>query len=199
MKLLRILISFLVCVLALSLVRNVYAYTVLKRWQNNYMSYWFDGSYSNYGGQRWIDRARDVVYEWNMAGVNFAFYEISSPNVLKALYMPSCNCTANTVRTWNSNYLLQAVIQVNTSVPQYDGSQAPTLPSNYYDLRTVLRHEFGHATGLCHSTGTQSPSWLMAYTPLGQVRYVDSDAKNGAMYLYKPGYSGPPPSSSCIN
>lgn len=75
----------------------------------------------------------------------------------------------------------------------YDGSQGPTLPNNMYHLRSLLRHEFGHALGLCHSS---TDGFLMDETlPPGIVRNVDTDAINGSKYYYDSSYTGVLPES----
>ncbi len=77
----------------------------------------------------------------------------------------------------------------------YDGTQAPSLPSNYYDLRSIIRHELGHAIGLCHSVATSN---LMHVSLLqGNIYNVDNDARDGVSYLYNSAYTGNPPELAC--
>lgn len=60
-----------------------------------------------------------------------------------------------------------------------------------------MRHEIGHSIGLCHSPYSQ----LLMYGvyDVAQIKYVDGDAVNGAGCIYNPNYTGPQPSSGCVN
>jgi hypothetical protein len=97
----------------------------------------------------------------------------------------------------NPNIIYYFVVYINTygGFAFYDGTQSPTLPSNYYDLRTLMRHEIGHGIGLCHTNyGT---GYLMS-TQIAQGVAIgtDADATDGENHIYNG--TSPGPSGSCI-
>jgi hypothetical protein len=172
------------------------AYTLYYKWSSNNATFTMDSNYTG-AGSKWADKGRAAANNWGSAGVNFSFSESwFSGNHLQAMGI-SCTCTAQTIQYNNGANMIKYTIQVNTNVPHYDGTQSPSLPSNYYDLQSEMRHEFGHGLGLCH-TKASGGIYLMEYAPVGQYRYIDTDAKNGAQKHYLPGYSGPGPSGACI-
>lgn len=64
---------------------------------------------------------------------------------------------ANTTRSIDGwGHLLSRTMVIYTNYNWWTGGTP--IPSGYYDLKTVLRHELGHGLGLCHS-GT--PGTLM--------------------------------------
>jgi hypothetical protein len=81
--------------------------------------------------------------------------------------------------------------------PFYDGTQASSLPSNYYDLRSIPRHELGHVVGLCHSGGTTT-RLMYAVLTKGVVKPIDYDAATGDRWIYNRGAAGTAPEGVCI-
>ncbi len=191
--------------LALMVAASAQAYTVWgPKWPNANATYVIDSSYSNQG-PGWDDRATYAVADWNgVTSSPFVFGQMStSDNHIRALNIANeCNDCLAWTRRWNSfwdpNEFIQFIVEVNigSGYAFYDGTQAPSIPSNYYDLETVMRHELGHALGLCHSGGS---GLLMSPTlPQGVVRPIDNDAANGDAYIYNPDYAGPDPEGGCI-
>ncbi len=110
-----------------------------------------------------------------------------------------CNdCLAITDKASNGNTFTQFTVKVNigSGYAFYDGTQAPSLPPNYFDLASLMRHEFGHSLGLCHSNA----AGLLMFTNLaqGQVYPIDNDAADGDAFIYNPSYNGPGPTGGCI-
>lgn len=54
----------------------------------------------------------------------------------------------------NTDYRIvhsQVIVNIGPGYGFWDGQNPSYFPSNWYDLRTLLRHEIGHAYGLCHA------------------------------------------------
>jgi len=67
-------------------------------------------------------------------------------------------------------------------LPFYDGTQAASLPSNYYDLKSILLHEQGHVIGLCH---TAKSSRAMYYSiNFGDSQGLTYNDQAGKRYIY---------------
>lgn len=178
------------------------AFTVWgPKWTNANASYTLDGSYTSQGSG-WANSANTAAVDWNgVTSSPFVFgVNANSSNHVQALNIANqCgNCLAWTLKWNNGNDFTQFTIQVNigSGYAFYDGTQAGQLPTNYYDLASVMRHEFGHALGLCHSNA----AGLLMFTNLaqGQVYPVDNDAANGDAFIYNPNYNGPGPTGGCI-
>lgn len=173
------------------------AYTVLTRvWPTANTTYTKDTDFVNMG-TGWVAAADAAAASWNATGAFTFSANTSSINHLQAhsLGAGSCSKVANTHRSniVGQTYTEYFIIEVNTGSPCnfnfYTGTGTPM--SNQYDLRSVLRHEFGHALGLNHTAATGK---LMTAGNLGVgtgvIRLVDADASNGAKYLYDPSYAG---------
>ena len=173
-------------------------------------NYGYDSSISNINGGAWATRLRNAIAEWNgvSSGEGWFFwyrYDNANANRTKALDLRGdsrCTvvpggCLALTYKYGNPYNRFDVVINVGSGHSFYDGTQSPTLPSNYYDLRTIFRHEFGHAAGICHS-GVSSAVMRPAFSTGSDV-VITADDRNALRYLYKPGYTLTSPSGSCIN
>lgn len=144
-----------------------------------------------------------MASDWSNSGASFSFSKnSSSSNPIDAnttIDGPCGHCVAATELYSNIfGYYTQFNLQINLApgYPFYDGTQAASIPSNYFDLRSVVRHELGHSLGLCHSSSNTALMYISI--PTGTTRGVDTDARNGSKYKYQSGYSGPSPSGSCI-
>jgi hypothetical protein len=190
-------------VFAFAIPPNAEAFTVRgPKWNTTTVTYTNDSSFTSQGSG-WAGRSDGAAQDWNNAPGPFTFskYSLSGQHVQAQNLSgdPSCGgCLAITYSNSNCCGTMTSfniIVNVGSGYSFYDGTQAPSLPRNYYDLRTVMRHEFGHGMGLCHSSvGGQLMHVGQAQ---GEIKVVDTDASNGARYLYESGYSGPGPSGGC--
>lgn len=187
-------------VLLLTAIANIaQAYTVQgPTWTGANATYVLDSSFTGQSSG-WANSADTAASDWNAVSTSpFVFGSNSgSNNHVDAANISSCGCIAQTAHAWNgSNYTqFTTTVNIGSGYAFYDGTQAPTLPSNYHDLKSVMRHELGHALGLCHS----SQSYMLMYPSqsAGLEYLVDTDASNGDSYLYSSSYSGPGPDGGC--
>lgn len=95
----------------------------------------------------------------------------------------------------NMTQITNFTVKINTwcGYSFYDGTQAPSLPPNYYDLRSIVQRELGHGMRLCH---TQVVGAIMGGIAVGQSLERKKDDNRGNRFLYQAGYSGPGPTGN---
>lgn len=174
------------------------AFTV-RGWKfpNESSNYFQESSYTG-SGSGWASSGHTAFADWqNVAGFVFGSL-FSSPNRVQA--GPDCGstCLAKTTISANGTTITKFVTVINKSrgFAFYDGTQSPTIPSNYYDLKTVMRHEIGHGIGICHTN--VGSGYLMSTNILkGTVIGVNGDATAAENHIYN-GSTTPGPTGSCI-
>lgn len=140
-------------------------------------------------GAAWVSRANEAAQHWTDLTVFDFIPNSGSANRLRTGNL-DCNTLANMspVEDALGIYRTSFVITVNVnpgcpSIVWYTGTGTP--PMGTYDLRTVLRHEFGHAAGLDHVNGAGTQ--LMHPTVNQQaVKQIAADDQNGMQFLYNP-------------
>jgi hypothetical protein len=176
---------------------SVNAFIIEKRsWENATTTYRKDPSFTN-TSPTWSGIADTVVSNWASSGFNFVL-NTGSSNFLSAGSTPTNNnayaityqYTANS-GLYGFDYFEIRVNTANTNNLWWDGSQPGPIPFNYLDLATILRHEFGHALGLCHSSPAMGTVLMMSSPPKGAFIGVDTDAQNGSRYLYNLSHNTP--------
>jgi hypothetical protein len=184
----------------LTMVTPSQAYTVLgTKWAIHATYYVKDASYTSQG-TNWASIADRATKLWTTYGAfGFVLTSSSSNHIQAANIASSCNhCLAKTTVTGNPLNKFTLVVNIGDGYGFYDGTQGSTIPSNYYDLKSVILHELGHAQGLCHTINPGYLMWPVIYN--GQVMPLDTDATNGSKYLYQSGYNGPgPDQSTCFH
>lgn len=153
-------------------------------------------------GSGFTTSASEAISDWNInqiSGPQFTFNSCGSqpcPNPTTARDYGGVNPLTQTSVYFDGNGHINRYDQtVNkcSCISWYNGFS--TIPSNQLDFKTNMRHEFGHALGLCHST---QPGYLMYFSlNYGEYRFIDTDAQNGAAWLYNPNFSSPVPDSGC--
>lgn len=68
-------------------------------------------------------------------------------------------------------------------------------PSNLYDVRSVMRHELGHASGLSHNN--DQFELMNTFLQPGVSYGISMEDATGVNWAYQPGYVGPGPSPGC--
>jgi|GEM_PF-1562150 len=178
------------------------------RWFQSQTTYVVDQDFANQG-TGWTTSVQDATgnllgWKVNIISINHTLFDFNldsnSSNHIRTATSAECSnpCIMNTLTSTNIlGYFLNYTMRINViqGNAYYDGTQTPTIPSNYYDLDSMLRHEFGHVLGLCH-TGTAYTLMSAGLSP-GEIRYVDGDAIQGARRIYWSGTT-PPEAPSCV-
>lgn len=166
------------------------AYTIYSRaWPAANTTYRRVASYDNQGAD-WIAAANAADAEW--AGFFQFNLDNNSPNLMGTIQLGGGVSPLGVTTFFPAvgPYQIGFTLNINRDQPFYTGAGAT--PFNRYNLRTVLRHEFGHALGLYHSAGANT--LMNGVLPISaQPRFVDQDATNGANFLYNPGAGAPIP------
>lgn len=192
-----------ICCLAFTLLvtTNTQAFYVTgAKWDSPATSFYPDSNFTSQNGG-WNNSAFGAAADWNYAGAFQFAYTGSQSNIISA---GNLGCGDNHALAGTSGPppspgpipYFTIVMNVYCGDAYYDGTQTPTIPSNYYDLGTVLRHEMGHAIGICHQPDDGN-ALMYNYVFPGVIKGIDGDASNADNYLYQAGYSGPPPEVGC--
>lgn len=178
-----------------------HAYTLWgPKWPNANPRYVFDDSFKNQNAG-WHNTGEAAVNNWNNIGdTPFRFTAVGGEgeNHIGAGFLISgCANLAETSRIapFGNFTNFTVVVNVQCDFPFYDGTQAPQIPSNYYSLRTLVLHELGHGMGLCH---TLKPKPVMGFVPVGSIKLLAKDDKQGNRKIYNPNYGGIGPEGDCI-
>ena len=176
---------------------KVNAFTAGAKWTTKKAKYVFDQAYNqfcpgcNARGQAAINQWNSIgktPFRFDPAGEGDNHITVDPQGVCSKLAITFIVATPTTMSKFTTK------LHIGCGYGFYDGTQ-PYFPSNYYDLETLMRHEFGHALGLCH---TNVGILMQASQPAGLTRVIDVDAKRGNRYLYKVPYTGPDPEGACF-
>ena len=188
---LAVVLTLLVSLLPLNHVR---AYTVGQRtWPSSTTTYVKDASFIN-AGPGWSSAFDDAVTNWNATVFGFISNPSSSNHIVANPTLDCSKLMGTDQYVGSDQYSYDHfVLAVNTNPAcgfnWYAGTSS--IPAGFFDLRSVLRHELGHALGLGHS---RTPGQLMYGAASQQTVYlVDNDAVKGSLYLYNPGWQGRSP------
>jgi predicted Zn-dependent protease len=181
---------------------TAYGYTVHgPKWSNSSTDYRPTTAFLNQSAG-YGDSLRTAVSNWNgVADTPFGIYYNSGTNFLVRVGDAPGTAGAVTTRRWYTDtsryYWYELMVDNVNGYPFYDGTQASSLPSNYYDLKSILRHEPGHVAGLCHSGGS-STRLMFAVVTAGSIRPIDYDAATGDRWIYNRPAAGTAPEEPCI-
>lgn len=159
-------------------------------WSSPNLTYTIDSSFSSLGSS-YVTALNDAISDWNSSSTLVSFTQnSSSANHIAAANLGSTGGFAQTNTPYPSgtNFrFTQFALTVNTYFlgTYYVGSRSSTILPNLADLRSILRHELGHAAGLCH-TWDNSSTLMWPNTNVGEVKNVDQDARDGVNYIYNP-------------
>jgi len=128
----------------------------------------------------WRNTIGGAMADWNAAGARFTLVNGSSNNKAYVTYQYS------DAFAWSQAYRKYGfwgdVYKATITINNYHNFYPPSRSGWYYDLRSVLRHEFGHWLVLNHS---YSPSVAMYNSiGVGQIKYLSSDEVNAIISIY---------------
>ena len=153
-------------------------------------TYLIDGSYS------WSSSSvQDAVADWNYSAYFGFGYTGGGNNHIQGADLGCDFGLAGMSPSDNGGTRNGFIIQVNNGcgTPWYDGTGQP--PSNYYAVRSVMRHELGHAIGLCHNN--DQFELMNTFLQPGVSYGIGVEDVTGVNWAYQPGYAGPGPSPGC--
>jgi len=170
--------------------KKAYAYTVLSAsWNGTFATY---SKNANLGSLYSI-AVDDAANDWSNSSSPFDFVaDSASANNIRFDARSELGYT--TVTYTPSTRTINSFIISMDNIPPFPWWIGGAMPMNYYDFRTAVRHELGHALGLGH---TDTSNRLMSTTlPPNTARSVDADAINGSRFMYDSSYTGSPPERS---
>lgn len=193
MLLRKVLSLILVMFVALFLIDRVKAFTLMPDpWRptppETTVNYAFDASFS--GRTNWVNRANEAAANWTDSTIFNFIFNTNSTNRLRAVVM-SCDFLAVMYPTEDAQGIYRSGFRIDVNVAPgcpmainwYSGTGTPG--GGQFDLRTVLRHEMGHAAGLNHVGGNTNQ--LMYFQVAAQAtKTIGADEINGIDYLYNP-------------
>lgn len=179
-----------------------FAYT----WSSPRLTYVIDSSFSSLGSN-YLSALNDAINDWNATNTLYTFTQDSaSANRISAADLSSSTDLGPLAQTAlphppGTNFRFpNFTFKVNTRrLSQfYVGPRTSTPPLDLYDLRSVIRHEFGHALGLCH-TWYDRQALMYPNSYQGEVHNIDADALSGANYISNPSANYATPEGGCGN
>ena len=115
--------------------------------------------------------------DWNATAAKFTFQSGSSNNDITVYYENSRTLMQTKV---TRQYVLWGnVVKSTIKINNYHAFNPPY--GSGYDFSTIMRHELGHWLVLLH---TNPPSLMQPEFNTWDIRYVDSDARNGIRAIY---------------
>lgn len=130
----------------------------------------------------WRNAATDAMNSWNNAGAKFHLVNYVPSNNTMTLYYDPNTRTLAYARTYRQYTFWGNIYRGTITVNNAKNFNPPYTSGNWYDLRTVLRHEFGHWLKLDH---VSNPNALM-YDSLGvgQVVGITNDEWTAIRSIY---------------
>ncbi len=153
----------------------------------------------NYGGYRWggsfpnviIDQSgisipawqnviTGAMNDWNNTGAKFNFTNGASANKITTSYeVTNALAWTNMTRKYG---LWGDAVKGSVVMNLYHNFNPPYTSGASYDLRTVMRHEFGHWLILNHTTN--SGTLMYPSIGYGQVKNITTDEVSGIKAIY---------------
>ncbi|MBI4948077.1 matrixin family metalloprotease [Candidatus Berkelbacteria bacterium] len=128
----------------------------------------------------WKSSAKTVMSEWNSKEARFLFYSNdSSANKAYVYYDYYGNLAFAKIYTYP---FTKTIYKAHVYVNNFYSYNPPYTWGTWYDLKTVLRHEYGHLLKLEHNGN--SSSLMYASIPPKTVKYIGTDEVNGIRYIY---------------
>jgi hypothetical protein len=106
-------------------------------------------------------------------------------------YQNATNALALTTVTYNrlTGDIYDADMEINGTVSL---STSDPIPSDHYDLSSIMTHEAGHFLGLAHSTDVSATMWSHYLPGTDDFRTLEPDDIAGICAIYPPDREAPP-------
>lgn len=154
----------------------------------SYAGYRWGGDYPQVGVDTrgllltsWRAAANDAMNSWNAAGAKFRLYSQDGSGSKMTYYYEVSDVLAN-APTWRKYGFFGDVVRGEVRVNNRHNFNPPYTSGTWHDLRSVLRHEFGHWLVLWH---VNTPSALM-YPSIssGTIKQLSSDETRAVKDIY---------------
>lgn len=128
----------------------------------------------------WKDTIKDAMTDWNNTGAKFSFSSGTSSNKVNLNYEDSNRLAWTAISRkyiwWGD--VSKVTLDINT-IKRFN----PPYNSGYwFDLRTIMRHEFGHWLVLYHTT--DSSTLMYPVIDYWDIKNIGSDEVNGIRAIY---------------
>lgn len=155
----------------------------------NYAGYRWGGSYPVVGVDSsgllltsWRSATTDAMNGWNDAGAKFGLVNQPGSSNTMGYYYEANTTTLAYARAYRKYIWWGDVVRATIMVNNLHNYNPPYTSGTWVDLRTVLRHEFGHWLVLNHSDDYNAVMYRSI--PPNTIKGIAADDRNGIRNIY---------------